>query len=207
MAHSLDDAPTDEELLARLRRGDRELFGLLVRRYERELYGYLRRYLCDAELAEDVFQTTFAAVFVKIRQYEPGRPARPWLYTIATHQAIDALRRQKRRHERPVENLRVADDDSNGRTLFDLLPARDPDPVAHAQHEELAAQVRAAVDSLPELLRQVLILAYFQGMKYQEIAEVLEIPLGTVKSRLHGAIAKLTEVWTAANAGHTAENS
>src|SRR3954467_14359447 len=87
---------TDEELLERFRRGEADLFGVLVRRYERELYGYLRRYLGDAALAEDVFQNTFLQLYVKSGQYEKGRPVRPWLYTIATHQAIDALRRNGR---------------------------------------------------------------------------------------------------------------
>src|SRR6516225_10894902 len=83
---ALTDPPadcTDEELLARFRRGQREAFGMLVRRYERELYGYLRRYLGDADLADDVFQNTFLQLYTKIGQYESGRPVRPWLYTIA----------------------------------------------------------------------------------------------------------------------------
>src|SRR5438132_9613746 len=88
---------TDEALLARLRAGERDVFGTLVRRYERELFGYLRRYLADDDLADDVFQNTFLQVYLKIQQYEPGRPARPWLYAIATNQAIDALRRRNRR--------------------------------------------------------------------------------------------------------------
>src|SRR5438105_15347535 len=87
---------SDEELLTRFRRGQSEAFGALVRRYERELYGYLRRYLGDSDLAEDVFQNTFLQLYVKSGQYEVGRPVRPWLYTIATHQAIDALRRTGR---------------------------------------------------------------------------------------------------------------
>src|SRR6202035_2814585 len=84
---------SDEELLASFRRGQREAFGVLVRRYQGELFGYLRRSLGDSNLAEDVFQNTFLQVFLKIGKYELGRPVRPWLYTIATHQAIDALRR------------------------------------------------------------------------------------------------------------------
>ena len=87
---------SDEELIACFRRGQREAFGVLVRRYQRELYGYLRRYLSDATLADDVFQNTFLQLHLKKDQYEAGRPVRPWLYTIATHQAIDALRRNGR---------------------------------------------------------------------------------------------------------------
>src|SRR5262249_1692268 len=81
---------SDEELLTHFCEGQKEAFGILVRRYERELFGYLRRYLGDSSLAEDVFQNTFVQLFVKSNQYEAGRPVRPWLYTIATNQAIDA---------------------------------------------------------------------------------------------------------------------
>src|SRR3954453_10082195 len=87
---------SDEELMRRFRCGQREAFGVLVRRYEGELYGYLRRYLGDGNLADDVFQNTFLQLYTKIGKYEQGRPVRPWLYTIATHQAIDALRRNGR---------------------------------------------------------------------------------------------------------------
>src|SRR6516165_8073613 len=84
---------SDEDLLTYFCKGQKEAFGVLVRRYERELYGYLRRYVGDSSLADDVFQNTFLQLYVKVGQYEAGRPVRPWLYTIATHQAIDALRR------------------------------------------------------------------------------------------------------------------
>ncbi len=191
------DGPTDEELLTRLRRGEHDLFGLLVRRHERELYGYLRRYIGDPELAADVFQNTCLAVFTKIQQYEPGRSARPWLYAIATNQAIDAMRRRARRKDARGVPLLPADDDGPDATasLFDLLERPAPGPDEIAEGEELRQLVRTAVDDLPDLLRQVVVLTYFQGMKYQDAADVLGVPLGTVKSRLHAALVKLTECW------------
>ena len=186
---------SDEQLLARLREGDREVFGPLVRRYERELYGYLRRYVGDDDLADDVFQTTFLAVFRKIQQYEPGRPARPWLYAIATNQAIDALRKQNRRADRRADLMTAPDDEGVPRPLFELLPSAQESPPDHAERGEQRERVRAVVARLPDLLREVILLAYFQGMKYRDIADALEIPLGTVKSRLHAALVKLTEEW------------
>jgi RNA polymerase sigma-70 factor (ECF subfamily) len=198
---------TDEELLGRLRDGERDVFGHLVRRYERELYGYLRRYLGDDELAADVFQNTFLAVFTKIAQYEPGRPGRPWLYAIATNQAIDALRRKGRRAERTVDPLAPTAGEAadNGRPLFDLLAAKDADPADLADAAETRRRVRAAVDDLPDLLRQVVVLAYFQGLKYQEVADALDIPVGTVKSRLHAAVAKLAAAWEQVESEETRE--
>ena len=115
---------SDEELLASFRRGQREAFGVLVRRYERELYGYLRRYLGDASLADDVFQNTFLQLFTKIGKYEAGRPVRPWLYTIATHQAIDALRRNGRHQALSLDQGRDEKADGDVHSLLEALESR-----------------------------------------------------------------------------------
>jgi RNA polymerase sigma-70 factor (ECF subfamily) len=186
---------TDEELLERFRRKQTEAFGVLVRRYERELYGYLRRYLGDASLAEDVFQNTFLQLYIKSGQYEPGRPVRPWLYTIATHQAIDALRRNNRHQAVSLDETRTDAGDGELVGLMELLESRGPAPVDAATAEERREQVRAGVERLPDFLKQVLVLAYYQGLKYREIADILGIPVGTVKSRLHAALVKLQEAW------------
>jgi RNA polymerase sigma-70 factor (ECF subfamily) len=190
------DCP-DEELLSRFRRGQKEAFGVLVRRYERELYGYLRRYLGDAALAEDVFQNTFLQVFVKSEQYEAGRPVRPWLYTIATNQAIDALRRNGRHQAVSLDQARDEAGDGDIQSLMETLHSREPAPFDFAHGQESRERIRASVERLPEFLRQVLVLAYYQGLKYREIADILGIPVGTVKSRLHAAVVKLQEIWAA----------
>lgn len=188
---------SDEELLGRFCRGETEAFGILLRRYERELYGYLRRYLGDSELAEDVFQNTFLALYQKSGQYETGRPVRPWLYTIATHQAIDALRRNNRHQAVSLDQHQKELPDGEVRSLLELLETRGPGPLDQVQGEERREKVRASVDRLPDFLRQVVVLAYYQGLKYREIAEILGIPVGTVKSRLHAALVKLQEAWAA----------
>jgi RNA polymerase sigma-70 factor (ECF subfamily) len=186
---------SDEDLLAQFRKGQAEAFGVLVRRYERELYGYLRRYLGDATLAEDVFQNTFLQLYKKANQYEAGRPVRPWLYTIATHQAIDSLRRNARHQSVSLDQNREELPNGEVHSLVDMLETRGPGPLERAQGEERRECVRASVDQLPELFRQVVVLAYYQGLKYREIADILDIPVGTVKSRLHAALAKLQESW------------
>jgi RNA polymerase sigma-70 factor, ECF subfamily len=186
---------SDEDLLIRFCKGQKEAFGVLVRRYERELFGYLRRYLGDSTLAEDVFQNTFLQLYVKSDQYEPGRPVRPWLYTIATNQAIDALRRQGRHQALSLDQGREEPADGDIRSLMETLESRGPSPVDAAEGQERKERVRASVDRLPDFLRQVLVLAYYQGLKYREIADILGIPVGTVKSRLHAALVKLQEVW------------
>ena len=190
------NACSDEDLLGRFCRGQTEAFGVLVRRYESELHGYLRRYLGDSNLAEDVFQNTFLQLYLKSHQYEAGRPVRPWLYTIATHQAIDALRRNARHQVLSLEQKR--EDSGNGeiRSLLDGLESRGPAPLDNLSAQERKERVRASVDRLPDFLREVVILAYYQGLKYREIAEILDIPVGTVKSRLHAALNKLQEAWS-----------
>jgi RNA polymerase sigma-70 factor (ECF subfamily) len=188
---------SDEELLGRFCKGQKEAFGVLVRRYERELYGYLRRYLGDGNLAEDVFQNTFLQVYLKSGQYEEGRPVRPWLYTIATNQAIDALRRNGRHQAVSLDQQREESGEGEFHNLLELLESRETGPLDAAQGQELRERVRASVDRLPEFLREVLILAYYQGLKYREIADILGIPVGTVKSRLHAALVKLQEAWAA----------
>ncbi len=191
---------SDEQLLASYRKGKREAFGVLVRRYEGELYGYLRRYLGDGDLAEDVFQNTFLQVFTKIDQYEAGRPVRPWLYTIATHQAIDALRRQGRHQAVSLDQEREELAGADVPQLLGLLESREAGPVEQLHTEERRMLVRASVDRLPEFLRLVVVLAYYQGLKYKDVADILEIPVGTVKSRLHAALCRLHEAWTTVNA-------
>lgn len=191
---------SDEELLVNFRRGQREAFGVLVRRYQGELYGYLCRYLGDRTLAEDVFQNTFLQVYTKIGQYEQGRPVRPWIYTIATHQAIDALRRAGRNQALSLEQGREDGSGEELSHLFDLVESRHAGPLDQAQGEERRQLVRAGVDRLPDFLKQVVILAYYQGLKYKDIADIMGIPVGTVKSRLHAALVRLQEVWSEVSA-------
>lgn len=189
------DQVTDEELLINYRETeDRELYASLVYRYERELFSYLRRYLGNAEMAEDVFQTTFLQIHLKCHLFEEGRRFRPWLYTIATNAAIDAKRRNKRHRNVSLDTPRIQDSEDVGR-LINLLESSDPDPADTAVETERRRLVRKALKQLPESMNVLIHLVYYQGMKYREAAEVLDVPVGTVKSRLHSAIAKLTDVW------------
>jgi RNA polymerase sigma-70 factor (ECF subfamily) len=188
---------SDEKLLLEYRdRNDRPAFEELVRRYEKELYGYLRHYLGDAEMAEDVFQQTFFQVHLKCDQFEPERKVRPWLYAVATNQAIDFQRRSGR-HRMASLDRRIGGDDENDSGLFvELFDSPQRGPAEESQSIEQGEAVRQAVDELPEQTRQVVMLVYFQGLKYREAAKVLSIPVGTVKSRLHTAIQKLGEALT-----------
>lgn len=188
-------ARTDEDLLLTYRETqNREYFEELVRRYERELFSYLRRYVGDAEMAADVFQATFLQLHLKCSQFQAGRRLRPWLYTIATNQAIDAQRRNRRHRMVSLDSVSGSGDDDVVK-LLDLMASNElgPDEVFGLKEDQYS--VRQAVLDLPEHLRSVVSLVYYQGLKYREAAEALEIPVGTVKSCMHTALLKLNEVF------------
>jgi RNA polymerase sigma-70 factor (ECF subfamily) len=186
---------TDEEVLLRYRETkDPELFAELVGRYERELYSYLRRYLGSREMAEDAFQAAFLQVHVKCHQFEAGRRVKPWLYAIATNQAIDAGRRNRRHYMVSFDHLGRSGH-AEETNVADPMVSREPSPVTQAGDVERNELLRRALDGLSEHMRIVVYLVYYQGLKYREAAEVLSIPVGTVKSRLHTAIAKLADFW------------
>jgi RNA polymerase sigma-70 factor, ECF subfamily len=179
---------TDEALFARVRNDDdAAAFETLVRRYERELFAYLRRFLGDAWLAEDVFQSTFLAVHRKRAKYVEGRPFRPWLYAIATNQAIDTQRRNRRHRMASLDRAIRDGDGSFAASVADDHPTGD-DTVAQRDAE---AWMLAAIERLPEPLRRTLALVYRSGLKHREAAAALGIPVGTVKSRVNTAIGRL----------------
>jgi len=184
--------PSDEELVARLRtRRDPAAFEALVQRYEQELFGFLRRYLGNADLADDVFQETFLRVHTKCESFEPGRAFRPWLYSIATNQAIDALRRARR--HRPRSEERHGPERSGA--MVETIPSRERPVEEQCEAAEVEAWVRSAVDRLSDPQRRVVTLFFRRGAKQSEIASLLGIPVGTVKSRLHTALHNLHAAW------------
>jgi RNA polymerase sigma-70 factor (ECF subfamily) len=171
--------------------GHRTALDSLVRRFERELFNYLKRYLGDASLADDVFQNTFLQVYLKRDTFDASRRFRPWLYAVATRQAVDALRRGGRRTHVRLEQ-------PEGQAVAESVTSGEADPLDGVVAGESRQKVREAVDGLPNHLRQVVLLAYFQGLKYRDVAEALGIPIGTVKSRLFSAIQLLQERWAGA---------
>ena len=188
-------APTDEQLLRRfVEEQDRASFECLVRRYQHEIYNYLRRYLGDDTLAEDVFQLTFVRIYQKADQFDLGRRFRPWLYSVATNQAIDLKRRIKRRSCQSLD-IGSTTADSRSSTHAAAIPDhRQPseDPLIT---EEFRQQMRDSVQAIGEPGRSALELVYLQGLAYKDAAEILDVPVGTVKSRVHAAIRKLATVW------------
>jgi len=187
------DEWSDEQLLLCYRQtGNQRPFTLLVERYEQELFSYLCSYLGDPQLAEDTFQTTFLHVHLKCDQFDENRRVRPWLYKIATNRAIDNIRRLRRRATVSL-NTQCDPQDPDSNTWIDLLSGSVSAPPAQLIHRERRSSSRQALQQLPDHLRQVVTLVFFQGLKYREAADVLSIPVGTVKSRMHTALRKLQD--------------
>ncbi|HEX4415363.1 MAG TPA: sigma-70 family RNA polymerase sigma factor [Lacipirellulaceae bacterium] len=186
---------TDEELLLEYRvTGRPSVFETLVKRYERELYNYLRRFLNNQVLAEDAFQATFMQVHLKCNLYDDSRKVRPWLYTVATNQAIDIQRRNRRHKLVSLDRPNRIQHDELG-SLVDVLSGREGEPVNDLETGERKEWIRKAVAALPDQLQSAVKLVYFRGMKYREAADELAVPVGTVKSRLHSAVKRLGKAW------------
>ena len=156
---------TDEELLSRYReQGRADDFDELVRRFGAELYRYLVRYLGDPTLADDVLQNIFLQVHAACGLYQAGRPVRPWLYAIATHQAVNALRRAGRQAAVSLDQQFEGGEAGEAGAWVDLLVGEGPSPLEELQEEERRQWVRDSVARLPELSQLTLILAYYQGL-------------------------------------------
>jgi RNA polymerase sigma-70 factor (ECF subfamily) len=185
---------TDEQLVGEYRSGRTEAFRELVHRYRRELFHFLIRFVGNRAAAEDLFQEAFLQVHLSADTFDLSRRFKPWLFTIAANKGRDHLRRNNRRQTAPLSAL-IDESQSDGRSFIDLLQADLPLPSDNVSRQEVQEQVRGVVSALPDHLREVLVMAYFNRMAYKEIAEVLTIPLGTVKSRLHAAVGTFAELW------------
>jgi len=185
---------TDSELLDRYCEGEEGAFSELVDRYKNGLYAFLRKFLNRHEMVEDVFQETFLQLYSSRESFDRSRPLRPWLFTIAANKAKDALRKAQRTAAVSIGTLAQSDEMSFEEVL-NLLTQDDQAPIHSLQRQETAASVKQIIAELPEALRGILILAYFNQFSYKQIAGMLSIPIGTVKSRLHTAVARFAKEW------------
>jgi len=194
---------TDEQLLSQYRQGDTAAFAALVERYQRELFHFLVRFLGDRASADDIFQESFLQVHQSADSFDPERRFRPWLFTIAANKARDLIRSQARRPTSPLQASISRGNDDSGE-FIDLMQSVSEMPGAAMEKDELQRQVRQTVMGMPEHLREVLILCYFQQFPYKQISDILDIPLGTVKSRLHAAVAHFADRWRNLNRSRSA---
>ena len=190
------NALTDEVLLVQYREGNRDAFVVLLERYRTDLMHFLIRFLNSRAAADDVFQETFLQVHLAADSFDSSRRFKPWLFTIAANKARDHHRRQKRRSAVSLATP-VGDSDGREAQMIDLLEGDQIEPDSGLLGEELQAGVKQVVDAMPAHYREILLLSYFQRLSYNQISETLNIPLGTVKSRLHAAVANFADAWQA----------
>lgn len=188
------EAPTDEQLLKQFLAGDSTGFEQLVRRHAAELHQFVLRFTRVTATAEDVVQEAFLQVFTAASSFDPTRRFKPWLFTIAANKARDQLRSRSRKREVPLD-APVGKAEDTGQRFADLLAGEDPAPEAELERAELRTIVQGIVDGMPEKLSEVLILGYYHRFPYKEIADVVGIPVGTVKSRLHAAVTLFGELY------------
>jgi RNA polymerase sigma-70 factor (ECF subfamily) len=185
--------PSDEELLRGFLAGDAGAFEAIVQRFATELFTFVVRFVGSAASAEDVVQETFLQVHQSAGGFDSDRRFKPWLFTIAANKARDHLRSRARKRERSVETGRGGEDENP--SLLEILSDPSGGPEEALETNEQRELVRQVIDEMPEHLREVLLLGYYQRFAYKDIAEVLGIPLGTVKSRLHAAVANFAAAY------------
>jgi RNA polymerase sigma-70 factor (ECF subfamily) len=169
---------SDGELIARVGSGDRRAFETLYRRYARPVFGLALRRLGDRGRAEDAVQETFASIWRAARSYQPERgPGAPWLYAVARNAIVDNGRV---RREPPIETAEEPSDEET--------------PADRAESGWVAWRVHRCLAELPDNERIVIELAYWGGRSQSEIAELLSVPLGTVKTRTRTGLARLADM-------------
>jgi len=170
----------ERSLIVRAQSGDRDAFGVLVRLYLQRVYRAAHGILHNHDDASDIAQDTFVRAFRNLGRFDPSRPLFPWLYQIARNLCLNRIERVTKRE--------------TGLPDFDVLrsPHQSPDEAAIAGDEK--ERVRMAVAALPEQHREIIELSHFQECSYKEMAEILDIPIGTVMSRLYHARQKLKDL-------------
>ncbi len=184
---------SDERLFERYRRGDSNSLRTLIERHHEDLLRFLTRLVGDRSAAEDVFQETFLQIHLSAESFDASRRFRPWLFTIAANKGRDYLR--KRGRQQSMEVSAPVGGDGERPSIVDLMEMDTPSPDAAMDERERDSLVQRALSGLSPTMREILLLAYFQRLSYAQMAEDLQIPLGTVKSRLHAAVAAFAKRW------------
>ncbi len=172
-------SPTDQELVTRSIKGDEGAFNELVNRYKRGVYTVIVRMVRDNETANDLSQETFIKLYRSLSSYDPEYRFSSWLFKVANNLTIDHLRKNRQKVyslDAPVE----AEDDQVGVQIA----SSGENPLDRVESLELGEQIKEAIMELPVDYRRVIVLRHVEDMSYEEIVEVTDLPLGTVKTLL-----------------------
>ena len=161
-------------------KGDQQAFAEIVELYKDKIYYLGYRMLNNRHEAEDVVQETFLRVFKSLDRYDPDQKFSTWIYRIATNLSIDRLRKRK-----PTYSLDADMNDQEGLDGYSMLPSDDRTPESEFMISETKQTVYDAIESLPAKYKSVMVLRYLQEMSLQEISDVLDMPVTTIKTRVH----------------------
>jgi RNA polymerase sigma-70 factor (ECF subfamily) len=167
-------------IVKRAQKGDRLAFGELVELYKDKLFNLGYRMLGNPQEAEDVAQETFLRAYSNLQTYNPNHKFSTWIYRIATNLCIDRIRKKK-----PDYSLDSEVDGIEGGDMYSRLASPGPTPLEELVRTETQREVQSAIDALPENYRAAVILKYIHDLSLQEIADILEVPVSTVKTRIH----------------------
>ena len=171
---------TDEEFIGHFQNGDENAYVELVRRYKDRLINFVFQYVGDYEQSEDIVQDTMVKLYIKKHYYKEIAKFSTWIYTIAKNLANTELRKRKRRKITQLSHM------SREEKQIDL-PAIQPETGQEVQNEFAHKLIRNAIQQLPEHFKTVIILRDVQELSYDEISNIVDVPLGTVKSRINRA--------------------
>jgi RNA polymerase sigma-70 factor, ECF subfamily len=182
---------SDLQLVERANAGDQRAYGLLVLKYQRRIQRLIGRMVRDVDLVEDIAQETFIRAYRALHQFRGDAQFYTWLYRIAVNTAKKALLELKRAPTVSESFLAGVDDDETSWQKNEPISDETPESVLAAK--EIAAVVNAAMDALPEDLRQAIALREIEGLSYEEIAAAMDCPIGTVRSRIFRAREAISE--------------
>lgn len=185
--------PSDQALAARAAEGEERAFREILRRYERPVFSLLYRMVRDRELAEDLAQEAFVRAFNAIGTYSPRYKLSSWLFKIANNLAIDHLRKRQL-DTVSIDGAPTAVTESEVAQTRLELESEDETPEEYAENRELGNQIEAAIGKLRPQYRTATVLRHVEGFSYEEIAGIMDLPLGTVKTYIHRARLELREL-------------
>lgn len=180
----------DQVLIERAQKGDRGAFDSLVRRHERRAYQYAFRLTSNPEEAADVVADAFVRVFAALHNFKGQSAFSTWLYRILTNCFLDMRKKDKSKYQTSLESALQTEEGEVERQIEDDGPS----PGEEAERMERARAVQGAIEQLPEYQRAMIMMYHAEGLAYEEIAEALDLPIGTVKSRLNRARLSLREL-------------
>ncbi|MDJ0838900.1 MAG: sigma-70 family RNA polymerase sigma factor [Acidobacteriota bacterium] len=172
-------SPTDEEIIAQIKDGSVELFEVIVSRYQKKLINYIYRMISDFDSAMELCQEVFIKVFNSLDKYNPSFKFTTWIHRIASNATIDWMRKKK------IDAFSLdGNDDDDSPSLKQQIPSKDLNPLQTLEMSQLKGRIESAIEELPFIYKQLIILRHINELSYEEIANTVELPLGTVKNRI-----------------------